>query len=129
MPWTGDEDVGEVIIGPGSGHESEDPEDPRDPKDPSSRRRGGRLRGCCRDDHYRRLSIISIVCGLSCVGIIALKYSVKAKERQRHDPVAAAVFAQKAKKWSIVSIVCLFALLAAAPVLMALVSYLATLKD
>lgn len=84
---------------------------------------------CCRDNYYRRLSIFSIVCGLSCIGAIALKYSVKAKETHRSDPERAAILAQKARKFSIISIATLFSILAAVPVLMALVSYLATFKD
>ncbi|KAJ0000940.1 hypothetical protein NQD34_005960 [Periophthalmus magnuspinnatus] len=128
MPWS-EEDVEEVIISPGSGQDSTKQDNP-------SARRHGRFDAlrraagsCCRDNHYRRLAIFSIMCGLSCIGIIALKYSVKAKERQRHDPESAAIFARKAKKFSIISIVTLFVTIGMALALMALVSYLATLKD
>lgn len=127
MSWSPVE-MDEVFIGPGSGHDSKDPEDLRPVRSRFSAlwQAAGR---CCRDNHYRRLSIFSIICGLSCIGAIALKYSVKAKETHRHDPVRAAQLAQKARKFSIISIATLFSILAAVPVLMALVSYLATLKD
>lgn len=32
---------------------------------------------CCRDRNHRKLAICSIICGLSCIGIKALIYSVK----------------------------------------------------
>ncbi|XP_072298238.1 transmembrane protein 265-like [Eucyclogobius newberryi] len=133
MPWSSsqeEEDAGDEFINPGSGHAAEDPEHGGTP------RRHSRLsalrhavRGCCRNDHHRWLSIMSIVCGLSCIGIVALKYSVKSEERQKHDPGRAAAFARKAKKFSIISIVVLFVIMATFPGLMALVSYLATFKD
>lgn len=127
MSWSA-ADTEEDFIGPGSGHNSLDPEDLREHRSRISElwQAAGR---CCRDNYYRRLSITSIVCGLSCIGAVALKYSVKAKETQRRDPALAAVYAQKARKLSIISIVMLFSILAAVPIFMALFSYLATLKD
>lgn len=32
---------------------------------------------CCDDKHHRKLAICSIICGISCIGIKALIYSVK----------------------------------------------------
>lgn len=116
------------FIGPGSSLDSKDPEDlqERHSRFTALRHEAGR---CFRDNHYRKLAICSIVCGLSCIGAVALKYSVKAKETKRTDPERAAVLTQKARKFSIISIATLFSILAAIPILMALVSYLATLKD
>lgn len=127
MPWSPAETEDE-FINPGSGHDDTDPEDlrPRRSRFTALRHTAARF---CRDNFYRRLSIFSIVCGLSCIGAIALKYSVKAKETYRRDPTRAAALAQKAKKFSIISIATLFSILAAVPILMALVSYLATFKD
>lgn len=127
MPGS-NEDLEQDFIGPGSSLDSKDPEDlqERHSRFTVLRHAAGR---CFRDNHYRKLAIFSIVCGLSCIGAVALKYSVKAKETKRFDPQRAAVLTQKARKFSIISIVTLFSILAAIPVLMALVSYLATLKD
>ncbi|CAL1587670.1 unnamed protein product [Knipowitschia caucasica] len=125
MPYTA-VDVEEEYIAPGSGNDAKGPA-PR----PLSRWRTfwRAASSCCRDNHYRRLSIISVVCGLTCVGVIALKYSVKAKERQRLDPDRASYFALKARKFSIISIVAFASIIAVVPILMALVSYLVTLQD
>lgn len=80
---------------------------------------------CCADRYYRRLAICSIICGLSCIGCKALIYSVKAEE----DPERATEFSRGAKKFGIISIVLWFSFLASIPILLALVSYLLTLKD
>lgn len=113
------------FIKTGSGHDSKDTDSSRHNSHNALRHKAAR---CCYGDHYRRLSIISIICGLSCIGCIALKYSVKAKET-RHDPARSEMFAKKARKFSIISIVVWFSVLASIPILMALISYLATLKD
>lgn len=77
--------------------------------------------------YHRCLATWSIICGLSCIGIKALIYSVKAETER--DPEAAIVFSRRAKKLSIISFVAWICILASIPVLMALFSYLATLKD
>ncbi|KAG7238937.1 hypothetical protein INR49_030484 [Caranx melampygus] len=76
---------------------------------------------------HRCLATWSIICGLSCIGIKALIYSVKAETAK--DPEAAIVFSRRAKKFSIISFVVWISILASIPALMALFSYLATLKD
>lgn len=38
---------------------------------------GGGAASCCPDSTYRKLAIFSIICGLSCIGVKALIYSVK----------------------------------------------------
>lgn len=121
-----DVDEEEDFIKIGSGHEYTDTDSSRHNSHGALRQQTGV--NCCYGDHYRRLSIISIICGLSCIGCIALKYSVKAKEARR-DPVRSAKFAKKAKRFSIISLLVWFSILALIPVLMALVSYLVTLKD
>lgn len=127
MSWSPAE-TEDNFIGPGSGHDSKDPEDLRERRSRFTALWHAAER-CCRDNHYRRLSIASIICGLSCIGAVALKYSVKAKETSRQDPALGAVYAQKARKLSIISIVTLFCILAAVPIGLALFSYIATLKD
>ncbi|KAG7505650.1 hypothetical protein JOB18_036451 [Solea senegalensis] len=56
----------------------------------------------CEDKHHRKLAKWSIICGISCIGIKALIYSVKAEEAM--DPEMAADFSQRAKKYGIISI-------------------------
>ncbi|KAL3053469.1 hypothetical protein OYC64_005911 [Pagothenia borchgrevinki] len=81
---------------------------------------------CCENRNYRRLAICSIICGLSCIGYKALKYSVKAEYttgQERND------FLKQAKKCGIISIVVWFAILVSIPILLAFVSYIVTLKE
>lgn len=82
---------------------------------------------CCQDKNHRKLAICSIICGLSCIGINALIYSVKAETTT--DPEAAVAFSNRAKKCGIISIVVWVSLLALTPLLMTLISYLLTLQD
>ncbi|XP_008293557.1 uncharacterized protein LOC103367336 [Stegastes partitus] len=82
---------------------------------------------CCKEKHYRKLAICSIICGISCIGIKALIYSVKAETSR--DPAVMEKFSQRAKKFSIISLVTWFSILAIIPLLMALISYLLTLQD
>ncbi|XP_034566924.1 transmembrane protein 265-like [Notolabrus celidotus] len=97
------------------------------PQTTSSTRRCPAFSSCCKDRHYRKLAICSIVCGVSCIGIKALISSVKAEVTK--DPKEADVHLRQAKKWGIISVVTLVAILASLPILMALISYLLTLKD
>ncbi|XP_028670780.1 transmembrane protein 265-like [Erpetoichthys calabaricus] len=82
----------------------------------------------CHND-YRKLSIVSIICGLSCVGIMALINSVKAQEKRTSDPELAEQCALKARKFSILAILLWVAILVLVPTLMTLVSYLLTFID
>lgn len=80
----------------------------------------------CKDEHHRKLAICSIICGISCIGIKALTYSVKAEMSRDQDAVN---FSQQAKKYSIISIATFCTILALTPLLMGLISYLLTLYD
>ncbi|XP_061702850.1 transmembrane protein 265-like isoform X2 [Syngnathoides biaculeatus] len=82
---------------------------------------------CCGDKHHRRLTICSIICGISCIGIKALIDSVKAEVEP--DREASARFSRRAKRLAIISIVTWLAILALTPMLMALFSYVVTLRD
>uniref|UniRef100_A0A3Q4BP65 Uncharacterized protein n=1 Tax=Mola mola TaxID=94237 RepID=A0A3Q4BP65_MOLML len=82
---------------------------------------------CCNDRHHRKLAICSIICGISCIGIKALINSVKAEEAT--DPEEATEFSRRARKFGIISIVTWFIFLTSIPILMALISYLLTLRD
>lgn len=88
---------------------------------------GQRAAVCCKDQNHRKLAICSIICGISCIGIISLINSVKAEETTNAQETAE--YSQKAKKFGIMSILTWVALLALAPMLMALISYLLTLQD
>ncbi|XP_061906213.1 transmembrane protein 265-like [Entelurus aequoreus] len=77
--------------------------------------------------HHRVLSICSVVCGVSCIGIKALIESVKAEWEPNEK--ASRKFSRRARKFAIISIVTWFAILVLAPLLMALISYLVTLLD
>ncbi|XP_069573614.1 transmembrane protein 265-like [Brachyistius frenatus] len=81
------------------------------------------------DEDHRTLAICSIICGISCVGVKALIYSVKAEERRGKDPEKAAEFSKRARKFSIISIVTCASLLVSVPLLFVLISYLLTLID
>ncbi|KAK2833074.1 hypothetical protein Q5P01_016963 [Channa striata] len=84
--------------------------------------------GTCRNDrHHRKLAICSIICGISCIGIMALINSVKAESTT--DPKKAERFSRQARKFGIISIVTWLCILASFPLLLALLSYLATLVD
>ncbi|XP_077590226.1 transmembrane protein 265-like [Stigmatopora nigra] len=92
----------------------------------------GKKNGCitsafCQDHHHRKLAISSIICGISCIGIMALINSVKAEKEL--DIEASTRFSHRSKRLAIIAIVLWLTVLALAPALMALISYLITLKD
>lgn len=120
QPQTMEEAADEVQLNllPGSGEEQNNLNHAISGRDAAS---------CCTDSNYRKLAICSIICGLSCIGIKALIYSVKAEGAT--DPENAAEFSKRAKKFGIISIVVWFSFLASIPILMALLSYLFTLQD
>ncbi|XP_035471122.1 transmembrane protein 265 [Scophthalmus maximus] len=95
--------------------------------DTCHRAAGQGLASCCHDEHHRKLAVCSIVCGFSCIGIKALISSVEAE--QTEDPETAAKFSRRARRLGIMSIVLWLLFLCLIPVLMALVSYLVTLRD
>ncbi|RVE69896.1 hypothetical protein OJAV_G00082240 [Oryzias javanicus] len=81
-----------------------------------------------RDDKtHRVLAIMSIICGVSCIGMKALISSVKAGEAT--DVEAAQKFSKEARKFGIISIVTLLAIIICTFSLLALISYLLTLED
>ncbi|CAL8310838.1 unnamed protein product [Arctogadus glacialis] len=81
----------------------------------------------CKDPHYRRLAISSIVCGLSCIGIMSLIYSVRARETK--NPGDSQELSKKARKYGLISIAVWVAILLIIPALVVLVSYVLTLID
>ncbi|XP_037112010.1 transmembrane protein 265-like isoform X1 [Syngnathus acus] len=92
-----------------------------------SRRWAPRKNGICDDKYHRRLAVWSIVCGVSCIGIQALINSVKAEMEPKQE--SAARLSRRARRLGIISIVALICILILIPVLMALFSYLVTLKN
>ncbi|CAL8304280.1 unnamed protein product [Merluccius merluccius] len=80
-----------------------------------------------RDLFHRRLAVSSIICGLSCIGMMSLIYSVKAETARTSKDQEN--FSKKARKYGMISIGVWLAILITFPVLMVLVSYLLTLID
>lgn len=80
-------------------------------------------------EYYRKLAFFSIICGCSCVGYKALENSFQAEYMKESEPEKAKRHSQMAKKYGILSIVTLFGIIIAIPLLVVLVSYLLTLKD
>ncbi|CAL8274600.1 unnamed protein product [Lota lota] len=81
----------------------------------------------CTDPQYRKLAISSIICGISCIGIMSLIYSVQAREvtnREKSD-----MLSKKARRYGILSIVVWVTILIMLPVLVVLASYVLTLID
>ncbi|XP_077398179.1 transmembrane protein 265-like [Festucalex cinctus] len=94
----------------------------------SSTKMSGICAAVCGDDkHHRKLAICSIICGISCIGIKALINSVKAEKEL--DQEASARFLHHARRLGLVSIGTWIAILVLTPCLMALFSYVVTLKD
>ncbi|XP_056467623.1 transmembrane protein 265-like [Gadus chalcogrammus] len=81
----------------------------------------------CKDPYYRRLAISSIVCGLSCIGIMSLIYSVQAKEAT--NPEKSQKLSKQARKYGLISIAVWVAILLIFPALLVLVSYVLTFID
>lgn len=79
---------------------------------------------------YRKLAICSIICGLSCVGIVSLIYSVKTRESNKkyggEAPNKAKEYSRKTLQWGIGAIVAWCGLLILTPLLLGLLSYLLT---
>ncbi|XP_070583940.1 transmembrane protein 265 [Erythrolamprus reginae] len=73
----------------------------------------------------RNLAIASIICGCSCIGVLALIYAVKANEKQKaYCQNAAFHWARKSRLMSFLSITVWIALLILIPMLLVLMSYL-----
>ncbi|TSQ23959.1 hypothetical protein Baya_11526 [Bagarius yarrelli] len=82
---------------------------------------------------YRTLSICSIICGLSCLGIVSLIYSVKTRELNKRSPAEtspkAKEYSKKTLKWGVGAIIAWVILILVFPLLMGLLSYLLTFID
>ncbi|KAF4116053.1 hypothetical protein G5714_003542 [Onychostoma macrolepis] len=91
----------------------------------------------CKDTDHRKLAICSIICGLSCFGIISLKYSVKAREMKKRlknedcpqTRKKVKKYSEKACKWGIGSIVAWVVLILIFPLLVGFVSFVVTFMD
>ncbi|KAM9456661.1 transmembrane protein 265-like isoform 1-T3 [Clarias gariepinus] len=76
---------------------------------------------------YRKLAICSIVCGLSCVGIMSLIYSVKTRElNKRSRSEKAEEYSRKTLYWAIGSFFALLVFIALIVLLLGLLSYILT---
>lgn len=91
----------------------------------------------CKNRDYRFLAISSIICGLSCIGILSLIYSVKARALNKRCLIPgeedreakAKEYSKKALTYGILAIVVWVVILISFPLLVGLVSFLLTLKD
>ncbi|XP_050812991.1 transmembrane protein 265 [Gopherus flavomarginatus] len=72
----------------------------------------------------RNLAIGSIICGCSCLGVLALIYAVKANEKRKTNSPATDLWARKSFRFSLLSIGVWVSLLILVPLLMGLISYL-----
>lgn len=72
----------------------------------------------------RNLAIGSIICGCSCLGVLALIYAVKANEKRKTNSSDANLWARKSFRFSLLSIGVWVSLLILVPLLMGLISYL-----
>ncbi|XP_075998963.1 transmembrane protein 265-like [Genypterus blacodes] len=82
---------------------------------------------CCKDRHHRKLAICSIICGITCIGILALINSVKAGEAK--NGTSAKYYSRRARKLGVISIVVWLILLLFTPAFLVLVSYILTLRE
>ncbi|KAM4606838.1 transmembrane protein 265 [Discoglossus pictus] len=72
----------------------------------------------------KRLAIMSIVCGLSCVGIKALLLAVEAKQEKEKNPPKYYVLTRRARHMAILSISLWVGILVCLPLLLVLMSYI-----
>nr|XP_056720201.1 transmembrane protein 265 [Euleptes europaea] len=77
-----------------------------------------------RTHKLRKLAIASIICGCSCIGVLALIYAVKAREKQKANSHDSAYWAQKSRCMSMLSIGVWVSLLVMVPLLTILISYI-----
>ncbi|XP_058260537.1 transmembrane protein 265-like [Hemibagrus wyckioides] len=79
---------------------------------------------------YRKLAICSIICGLSCVGIVSLIYSVKTREQNKTSEgkpsQKAKEYSRKTLYWGVGALVALPLLIILIILLLGLLSYLLT---
>ncbi|XP_077129717.1 transmembrane protein 265 [Ranitomeya variabilis] len=75
----------------------------------------------------RRLAIVSIICGVSCVGIRALILALQAE--QACDQEMKSALSRRSRRFSVLSILLFFGFLLSLPFLLVLFSYLMTLIE
>ncbi|XP_073505157.1 transmembrane protein 265 [Phyllobates terribilis] len=75
----------------------------------------------------RRLAIVSIVCGVSCVGIKALILALQAEQECEQEMRGA--LSRRSRRFSVLSILLFMGILLSLPFLLVLVSYLMTLIE
>ncbi|XP_073402400.1 transmembrane protein 265 [Dendrobates tinctorius] len=85
--------------------------------------RSRRLPSCS----LRRLAIVSIICGVSCVGIRALILALQAE--QECDQEMRGALSRRSRRVSVLSILLFLGFLLSLPFLLVLVSYLMTLIE
>ncbi|XP_016282881.1 transmembrane protein 265 [Monodelphis domestica] len=79
--------------------------------------------GCCRCS-LRCLAATSIICGCSCLGVMALVFAVKAEERHKAGKPEEAVFwGNRARRLALASIAVWLGVLVLGPLLLWLLSY------
>ncbi|XP_040297083.1 transmembrane protein 265 [Bufo bufo] len=102
-----------------------DPSQPSKPPDRQQKRRNPyRYFLSC---SQRRLAIISIVCGVSCIGIKALILALQAE--QECDQQMKATLSRRSRRFSVLSILLFVGALVSLPFLLVLISYLMTLIE
>ncbi|XP_077170897.1 transmembrane protein 265 [Paroedura picta] len=78
----------------------------------------------------RNLAIAGIICGCSCIGVLALIYAVKAREKMKaNSPDAAAYWYRKSLRMSWLSIGVWITLLLLLPLLTILISYIFSVAE
>ncbi|XP_069591355.1 transmembrane protein 265 [Ranitomeya imitator] len=75
----------------------------------------------------RRFAIVSIICGVSCVGIRALILALQAEQECDHEMKG--VLSRRSRRFSVLSILLFFGFLLSLPFLLVLFSYLMTLIE
>ncbi|XP_028913554.1 transmembrane protein 265 [Ornithorhynchus anatinus] len=86
------------------------------PPDPAPGRRGRHRLRC--------LAATSIICGCSCLGVVALVFAVKSEERRKAGRMAeAALWGGRARRLALISIAVWLAILVLGPLLLWLLSY------
>ncbi|XDV13052.1 hypothetical protein PO909_001561 [Leuciscus waleckii] len=111
-------------------------EQPKPRPDPHSVTNHG-LHDICKDTDHRKLAICSIICGISCLGIMSLMFSVKARETRKRlekedcpeTREKVERYSKKACRWGIGSILAWVVLILIFPLLIGFLSYIVTFID
>ncbi|KAM4026038.1 transmembrane protein 265 [Anomaloglossus baeobatrachus] len=100
------------------------PLQPRNPACSENRKSRPRHLPSC---NLRSLAIVSIICGVSCVGIKALILALQAE--QEGDQEMRGTLSRRSRRFSVLSILLFVGILVSLPFLLVLVSYLMTLIE